>query len=180
MGLDRVDVLFLHDAEDHFQAALHDGYPALAERRAQGVVIGAGMYHTANLTTLVRETDVDVVMLAGRYTLLNQRALDDLLPACAERGVSVLAAAVFNSACAPPRRCDATSRRSGPPYRRRCGPTCAARASWTSAHPCPYDPRHRDPASTRILPLSADVWKFVGGQELAGGRCSCQALGSAR
>jgi len=74
MGLDRVDVLFLHDAEDHFQAALHDGYPALAERRAQGVVIGAGMYHTANLTTLVRETDVDVVMLAGRYTLLTQRA----------------------------------------------------------------------------------------------------------
>jgi D-threo-aldose 1-dehydrogenase len=99
MGLDRIDVLLLHDAEDHFHAALHQGYPALAELRAQGVVgaIGAGMYHTAMLTTLVRETDLDVVMLAGRYTLLNQRALDDLLPACTERGVSVLAAAVFNS-----------------------------------------------------------------------------------
>jgi D-threo-aldose 1-dehydrogenase len=99
MGMDRIDVLLLHDAEDHFQAALHQGYPALAELRAQGVVgaIGAGMYHTAMLTTLVRETDLDVVMLAGRYTLLNQRALDDLLPACADRGVSVLAAAVFNS-----------------------------------------------------------------------------------
>jgi D-threo-aldose 1-dehydrogenase len=99
MGVDRVDVLFLHDAEDHFDAALQDGYPALAELRSQGVVgaIGAGMFDAAKLTTLVRETDVDVVMLAGRYTLLEQFALDDLLPACAERGVSVLAAAVFNS-----------------------------------------------------------------------------------
>jgi D-threo-aldose 1-dehydrogenase len=99
LGVDRVDVLFLHDAEKHFDAALREGYPALAELRAQGVVgaIGAGMYHPGMLTTLVREADVDVVMLAGRYTLLRQPALDDLLPACAERGVSVLAAAVFNS-----------------------------------------------------------------------------------
>jgi D-threo-aldose 1-dehydrogenase len=99
MGMDRVEVLLLHDAEECFDTALHQGYPALAELRAQGVVgaIGAGMYHTAMLTRLVRETDVDVVMLAGHYTLLEQRALDNLLPACAERGVSVLAAAVFNS-----------------------------------------------------------------------------------
>jgi D-threo-aldose 1-dehydrogenase len=98
IGVDRVDMLFLHDAEEHFDAALRDGYPALAELRSEGLVgaIGAGMYDAAKLTTLVRETDVDVVMLAGRYTLLEQRALDDLLPACAERGVSVLAAAVFN------------------------------------------------------------------------------------
>ena len=99
MGVDRVDVLFLHDAEQHFEAALRDGYPALAELRAQGVVgaIGAGMYDSAKLTRLVRETGPDVVMLSGRYTLLNHNALDDLMPACAERGVSVLAASVFNS-----------------------------------------------------------------------------------
>jgi D-threo-aldose 1-dehydrogenase len=99
MGVDRFDVLFLHDAEEHFEAALRDGYPALAELRAQGVVgaIGAGMYDTTMLTRLVRETDADVVMLSGRYTLLNHSALDDLLPACAERGVSVLAASVFSS-----------------------------------------------------------------------------------
>lgn len=99
MGADRFDVLFLHDAEEHFDAALHDGYPALAELRAEGTVgaIGAGMYDAGKLTTLVREADVDVVMLAGRYTLLEHRALDDLLPACAERGVSILAAAIFNS-----------------------------------------------------------------------------------
>ncbi|MEW2353006.1 aldo/keto reductase [Spirillospora sp. NPDC029432] len=99
IGVDRIDVLFLHDAEEHFEAALREGYPALAELRAEGVVgaIGAGMYHSGKLARLVRETDVDVVMLSGRYTLLNHSALEDLLPACAERGVAVLAASVFNS-----------------------------------------------------------------------------------
>ena len=99
MGLERVDVLYLHDAGEHFQAALHDGYPALAELRAEGVVgaIGAGMENTALLTTLIRETDVEVLMLPARYTLLDQSALDELLPACQERGVSVIAAAVFHS-----------------------------------------------------------------------------------
>lgn len=99
MGADRVDVLYLHDAESHFEEALRTGYPALAELRAQGVVgaVGAGMYHPGKLTRLVRETDADVVMLSGRYTLLDHSALDDLLPACTERGVSVLAASVFNS-----------------------------------------------------------------------------------
>ncbi|NGO72024.1 aldo/keto reductase [Streptomyces boncukensis] len=98
-GLDRVDALYLHDAEEHFEDALREGYPALDELRAEGVVgaIGAGMYDPDKLTRLVRETDVDVVMLSGRYTLLNHTALDTLFPACAERGVSVLAASVFNS-----------------------------------------------------------------------------------
>ncbi|MEV5754656.1 aldo/keto reductase [Actinoallomurus sp. NPDC052308] len=99
MGVDRIDVLFLHDAEEHFEDALRDGYPALAELRSQGVVgaVGAGMYHPGMLTRLVEETDVDVVMLSGRYTLLDHSALDDLLPACTARGVSVLAASIFNS-----------------------------------------------------------------------------------
>jgi D-threo-aldose 1-dehydrogenase len=99
MGVDRVDVLFLHDAEDRFEQAVDEGYPALAELRAAGVVdaVGAGMHDPAKLTRLVTETDVDVVMLSGRYTLLDQSALDELLPACTARGVSVLAASVFNS-----------------------------------------------------------------------------------
>lgn len=99
MGVDRIDMLFLHDAEEHFETALAEGYPALAELRAEGVVgaIGAGMYNTGMLTRLVREADVDAVMLSGYYTLLEQSALDDLLPACTERGVSVLAASIFNS-----------------------------------------------------------------------------------
>ncbi|WP_419992439.1 aldo/keto reductase [Streptomyces boninensis] len=99
LGTDHIDVLFLHDAEDRFEDALRTGYPALAELRDQGVVgaVGAGMFDNTKLTRLVTETDADVVMLSGRYTLLDHRALDDLLPACTERGVSVLAASVFNS-----------------------------------------------------------------------------------
>lgn len=99
MGLDRIDVLYLHDAEEYFQDALRDGYPALAELRSEGIVgaIGAGMYDTAMLTTLVKETDVDVIMQSGRHTLLDHSALDTFLPACEERGVSVIAASVFNS-----------------------------------------------------------------------------------
>lgn len=99
MGTDRVDVLLLHDAEERFEDALRDGWPALAELRAQGVVgaVGAGMHDSAKLTRLVREADVDVVMLSGRFTLLDRSALVDLLPSCVRRGVSVLAASVFNS-----------------------------------------------------------------------------------
>ncbi|WUH90498.1 aldo/keto reductase [Streptomyces sp. NBC_00433] len=83
----------------HFEDALRHGYPALAELRAEGAVgaIGAGTYHPGKLTRLVRETDPDVVMLSGRCTLLDHSALDDLMPVCAERGVSMVAASVFDS-----------------------------------------------------------------------------------
>ena len=99
LGLDRVDVLLIHDPDDHWPQAVGEAYPALAELRAAGVVgaIGVGMNQSAMLTRFVRETDVDVVLMAGRYTLLEQRALADLLPACEQRGVSVVAAGVFNS-----------------------------------------------------------------------------------
>ncbi|WP_410657383.1 aldo/keto reductase [Amycolatopsis sp. lyj-112] len=99
MGLDRIDVLYLHDAEEFFDDAVRDGYPALAELRSEGTVgaIGAGMYDTAMLTTLVKEADIDVVMQSGRHTLLDHSALDTFLPACEERGVSVIAASIFNS-----------------------------------------------------------------------------------
>jgi D-threo-aldose 1-dehydrogenase len=99
LGLDRVDTVLIHDPDRHYREALEQAYPALHELRAQGVVqaIGAGMNQAAMLTRFARDTDMDVVLLAGRYTLLEQDALDDLLPACAERGVQVIAAGVFNS-----------------------------------------------------------------------------------
>jgi len=99
LGLDRLDIVYLHDPDDHWQAVLESGYPALDELRAEGAVgaIGAGMNQAPMLADLVRHTDVDVVMLAGRYTLLEQEAADDLLPLCEERGVAVVAAGVFNS-----------------------------------------------------------------------------------
>lgn len=98
-GLDRVDVVYLHDPDDHWEAASREALPALLELRDQGVVgaVGAGMNQSAMLTRFVREADVDVVMCAGRFTLLEQGALEDLLPAALERGVAVVVAGVYNS-----------------------------------------------------------------------------------
>ena len=98
-GLDRLDLVYLHDPDDHWQQASQEAVPTLAELRDQGVVgaIGAGMNQSAMLARFLRETDVDVVMLAGRYTLLDQSALDDVLPAASELGKAVVAVGVFNS-----------------------------------------------------------------------------------
>jgi D-threo-aldose 1-dehydrogenase len=99
LGVDRLDIAYLHDPDDHIPDVLATGFPALAELRAEGAVtaIGAGMNDSAPLTRLVRDADIDVVMLAGRYTLLDQKSLDELLPTCEKRGVAVVAAGVFNS-----------------------------------------------------------------------------------
>lgn len=98
-GLDRLDLVYLHDPDDHWPQASREAVPALAELRDQGVVgaVGAGMNQSAMLARFLRETDVDVAMLAGRYTLLDQSALDDVLPAAAELGKAVVAVGVFNS-----------------------------------------------------------------------------------
>ncbi|WP_369250939.1 aldo/keto reductase [Streptomyces sp. R41] len=99
LGLDRVDVVYLHDPDDHAEQAFREGYPALEKLRSEGVVgaIGAGMNQAEMLTRFVRETDVDVVLCAGRYTLLDHRALTELLPDAQERGTSVVIGGAFNS-----------------------------------------------------------------------------------
>jgi len=99
LGLDRLDIAYLHDPDEHWEAASTTGVQALVELRDQGVVgaIGAGMNQSAMLAEFVRRTDVDIMMVAGRYTLLDQSAAEDLLPLAAERDVSVVAAGVYNS-----------------------------------------------------------------------------------
>ncbi|MFI5835831.1 aldo/keto reductase [Micromonospora sp. NPDC051300] len=99
LRLDRVDVALIHDPDEHWREAVEQAYPALHELRAQGVVgaIGVGMNQWRMLERFVADTDVDTVMLAGRYTLLDQSAGRTMLPRCLERGVGVLAAGVFNS-----------------------------------------------------------------------------------
>jgi D-threo-aldose 1-dehydrogenase len=99
LGLDRVDVALIHDPDDHPEQALREAYPALRALRDEGVLgaVGVGMNQSALPARFVTEADLDVVLLAGRYTLLEQPALDDLLPRCVERGVAVIAAGVFNS-----------------------------------------------------------------------------------
>lgn len=99
LGLDAVDVVYLHDPDAHWEQASTEGIAALTELRDEGTIsaIGAGMNQSAMLADFVSRCDVDVVMLAGRYTLLDQSALDDLLPVALERGVAVVAAGVYNS-----------------------------------------------------------------------------------
>jgi len=99
LGLDRVDIALIHDPDDHGDQALREAYPALEELRAQGCVraIGVGMNQTAMLTRFVTDTDIDLVLAAGRYTLIDRSAADALLPAALDRGVSVIAGGVFNS-----------------------------------------------------------------------------------
>ena len=99
LGLNDIDVLYLHDPDDHWLEASTTGMDALIELREQGVThaIGAGMNQSAMLTEFVRRCDVDIVMLAGRYTLLDQSALGDLLPLALDRGIGVVAAGVYNS-----------------------------------------------------------------------------------
>ncbi|MEV0594072.1 aldo/keto reductase [Nonomuraea cavernae] len=98
LGVPSVDIVLIHDPDEHIEQALTEAYPALAELRAQGVVkaIGVGMNQWRAPLRFVQETDIDLVMPAGRYTLLDRSGLP-LLDACAERGVRVLAAGVFNS-----------------------------------------------------------------------------------
>lgn len=99
LGLDRIDIAFLHDPDDHWHEASTTGVETLIELREQGVVtaIGAGMNQAALLARFVRDCDVDVVMVAGRYTLLDRAAETELLPLAQERGVAVIAAGVYNS-----------------------------------------------------------------------------------
>ena len=99
LGLDRVDMALIHDPDDHGEQALREAYPALERLRAEGCVraIGVGMNQAPMLTKFIADTDIDVVLVAGRYTLLDQSAAASLLPAALDRGVGVMVGGVFNS-----------------------------------------------------------------------------------
>jgi D-threo-aldose 1-dehydrogenase len=106
LGLDRIDILYLHDIDVYLRtpgARWRDiadaAVPALAELRDEGVIaaFGAGINDAGLHARLIRESDVDVLLVAGRFTLLEQGALEELLPLALERSVAIVAAAVFNS-----------------------------------------------------------------------------------
>ena len=99
LGIERLDIVHIHDPDDHYEAALKGAYRALAELRTEGVIgaVGAGMNQVEMLTRFAMEGDFDCFLLAGRYTLLDQVALKELLPVCLERNVAIIAAGVYNS-----------------------------------------------------------------------------------
>ena len=99
LGLDRIDLVLIHDPDEHVREALDAAAPALSQLRSEQVIggYGAGMNQAPMLARFVRETDVDVVMVAGRFTLLDQTAGDLLLPTALENDVGVINAGIFNS-----------------------------------------------------------------------------------
>ncbi|HSF16050.1 MAG TPA: aldo/keto reductase [Vicinamibacteria bacterium] len=99
LGLERIDILHLHDPDNHFEQALEVAYPALVELRDAGRVraLGVGMNQWEMLYDFAQQAAFDCFLLAGRYTLLDQSALHTLLPECERRGISVLLGGPYNS-----------------------------------------------------------------------------------
>ncbi len=99
LGLDRVEILHIHDADHHLQEALNETLPALLELRQQGMIraVGAGMNQWEALFDFGLHGGFDCFLLAGRYTLLEHEASQGFLRLCAEKGISVFLGGVFNS-----------------------------------------------------------------------------------
>lgn len=99
LKLDRVDILNIHDPDNHWKEAIEIAYPTLHQLRSQGVVraIGVGMNQAEMLARFAREGDFDCLLVAGRYTLIDHTALADLLPVCEKKGTSVIIGGPYNS-----------------------------------------------------------------------------------
>jgi aryl-alcohol dehydrogenase-like predicted oxidoreductase len=99
LGIDRFDVVLLHDPDDHHAEAADTGYQVLAELRERGEIgaIGVGMNWSEPLAQFADEAELDCFLLAGRYTLFEQDSMDELLPKVVARGMSIIAGGVYNS-----------------------------------------------------------------------------------
>ncbi len=99
LGLDRIDIALIHDPDRHWRQAIEGAFPALARLRDEGVVraIGVGMNQAPMLARFAREGDFDVILLANRYTLLDQEAFAEVLPLCVDRRIAVMIGGVMNS-----------------------------------------------------------------------------------
>lgn len=99
LDLDRIDVLHIHDPDAHYAQAMDGAYKALDKLRSEGQIgaVGAGMNQSEMLVKFARHGVFDCFLLAGRYTLLEQGALDELLPLCVEKEISIIIGGVYNS-----------------------------------------------------------------------------------
>jgi D-threo-aldose 1-dehydrogenase len=99
LGLNRIDLLHLHDPTEHFDAAMKGGYAALVKFRQERVIgaVGVGTNEVETLIRFVQAGDFDCVLLAGRYTLLDHSALEEALPLCQAKGVGVIIGGPYNS-----------------------------------------------------------------------------------
>ena len=99
MGVDRIDIVHIHDPDNHWQEAIEGAYPALEKLRSEGTIsaVSAGMNQWEMLSDFAREGDFDCFLLAGRYSLLDQSALHELLPLCVEKNIGIMAGGTYNS-----------------------------------------------------------------------------------
>lgn len=99
MKVDHVDILLIHDPDDHWEDAIRHAYPAIHKLREEGTVkaIGAGMNQWQMLKRFAEEGDFDCFLLAGRYTLLDRTAEPEFLPVCERKGISILIGGPYNS-----------------------------------------------------------------------------------
>jgi len=99
MGVGHIDIALMHDAENHIPQAINEAYPVLADLKRQGIIkaIGIGINFCDVAIEIMKNVDLDIALLAGRYTLLDQSAQNKLLPYALERNVDITIGGVFNS-----------------------------------------------------------------------------------
>ncbi|CAL79609.1 Putative aldo/keto reductase [Bradyrhizobium sp. ORS 278] len=99
LGVDRIDVLLVHDPDDHYDTAVTGAFRALQRLRDDGSIkaIGAGMNQSEMLMRFAEAAPVDCFLLAGRYTLLDQGALNGLFPICRKQHMAILLGGIYNS-----------------------------------------------------------------------------------
>lgn len=99
LGLDHIDIVLLHDCEDYLEQTLREAYPVLDSYRSQGIIkaVGMGLNLCAPSVAIMKDTDLDCALIAGRYTLLDQEAQHELFPLALKKDVSMIIGGVFNS-----------------------------------------------------------------------------------
>lgn len=99
MGVDHIDIALMHDCENHSEEAINNAYPVLANLRDQGIIkaVGVGLNFVDVAMKIMKAVDLDIALIAGRYTLLDQSAGTALLDYALERQVDITIGGVFNS-----------------------------------------------------------------------------------
>ncbi|CAB4339856.1 MAG: hypothetical protein F2896_04600 [Actinobacteria bacterium] len=99
LGLPHIDIVLMHDAEDYIPEAINNAFPVLAELRSQGLIkaVGLGMNYVEPALEIMKNTDLDIALIAGRYTLLDQIAQEELFPYALAHNIDISMGGVLNS-----------------------------------------------------------------------------------
>ncbi|MEY4035329.1 MAG: hypothetical protein RLZZ311_506, partial [Actinomycetota bacterium] len=99
LGLPHIDIVLMHDAEDYIKEATENAFPVLADLRSQGLIkaIGLGMNYVEPALEIMKGTDLDIALIAGRFTLLDQVAQKELFPYALKNNIDISMGGVLNS-----------------------------------------------------------------------------------